>query len=270
MGKNELFTKFKKMVYDLSTQEEDYFFFVNQHEQEMLKNDPILFIGLRTDYYLQRDKIDQGLAVVEHYKQANYISMEVEDFLNELKQEIINNKNAQTKVLNDNQLAEFLFSKNEYKVIDAIRLYSNKNIRNYINIFKKFLKENKSEKMQRLVLILFVEQHVNNLFTFYLNGEEKSINPSTLKLPFESEMYKKMIDYITSKNKNPSDINRLKEIYSCILVKSYPDDLFLNLSKEQIYLYLISLDQELMGLKVDKEKIKGDATYLKLKECFFN
>ncbi len=266
MEKNkELFQKMQNLVFNLDTKEEEFNFFVLQNEEELIKEDPILFIGLKVDFYLQREEIEKGLGVVLNYKNGKYISMEVEDFLNELKEEIIKDSSHKSSKLSDEELNEYLLSNNDQKIVNAIRDLSNKNIRKYISLVEKFLCENQNEKMHRLMLILLVEQQVNKEFVFKLNNVERKINPSLLKLPFETNEYNLLSTYISSLNKDPSIINRKKEIYSYILVQAYPDNPFLNFKIDEIYKYIDALDYDVCGLVYDISSL-DENKYQELKD----
>lgn len=261
----ELFKKMQNLVFDLNTKEEDFNFFIMQNEAELLKEDPILFIGLKVDFYLQRDEIEKGLEVVLSYKNGKYISMEVEDFLNDLKEEIIKDSSRKVSKLTDEELSMYLLSNNEQKIVNAIRDLSNKNIRKYIELVEEFLNKNNNEKMHRLMLILLVEQQVNKELVFKLNSIERKLNPSLLKLPFESNEYNLLLTYISSLNKDHSIANRKKEIYSTILVQAYPDNPFLDTKIDEIYKYIDALDYDVCGLYFDISSL-DEHKYLKLKD----
>lgn len=252
MEKNEeLFKKMRDLVFDLSNEESDFNFFVMQNEELLLKIDPILYIGLKVDYYLQRDEIEKGLSVVYAFKSGKYISMEVEDFLEDLKNQILKDGNAVEKVIDDEKIEEDLFSNNEQKVVNIIRILSNRNLRKYLDLLDRYLKTFKNEKMHKLILILMVEQHIDEEFSFYFEGEVKRIIPSSLKLPFENNEYRIMCAYIASKNKNPSDIKNIKDIYSYILVQAFPIYPFEKLNIAEIYDILHIFDMEMKGIEID-------------------
>lgn len=249
-----LFERLKKLVYDLDSNEDEFDFLIMQNEQEMIKVDPILFIGLKTDYYLQRHDIEKGLGVVLSYKNGKYISMEVEDFLDELKSAILEELNHTPKAVSDDKIESDLFSNNELKMANAIRCLSTRNIRKYMPLVKRFLTNINNEKMHRLLLLVLVEQQVDEEMRFYLK-EEKLINPSKLKLPFENDDFKLTNAYISSLNKDPSTCQRKQDIYSYILVQAYPDNPLAKYSLDIKYSYIEALDQQMCGKEITSENI---------------
>ncbi len=261
----ELIKELKEIVYNLNSQEEDFLFFVEQHEQELLEKYPILYIGFKVDYYLQRDDLISGLEVINSFKNGKYISMEVEEFLENLKQEINKNINPKVKEMSELQIEKSLFSNDEYKMANAIRYLSTKNIRNYLPLIHKFLKQIKNENMHRLLLLMLVEQKVDEEFIFFLNGKENKIKPSGLKLPFDNDNYNLEKAYISSLNKDPSTCSRKIDIYSSILVKAYPLNPFDNFTIDKIYKYIDALDKEICFLPIDDSTL--DLSFIKkLKE----
>ena len=68
--------------------EEEFLFFINNYQDELLTADPVSFISFHVDFYALKDDINKTLEVVNYYKNAPYISMEVEDMLNELKNKL--------------------------------------------------------------------------------------------------------------------------------------------------------------------------------------
>ena len=57
--------------------------FCEKNKDFLLKENPLAFIQFQVDYYALKDDFFKTLEVVNYYKNAPYISMEVEDFLNE-------------------------------------------------------------------------------------------------------------------------------------------------------------------------------------------
>lgn len=68
--------------------DEDGFLFFVENNQDLLKKNPITFIGLHVSFYANQEDAVKALQVVEHYKSAPYISMEVEEFFKWIKRKI--------------------------------------------------------------------------------------------------------------------------------------------------------------------------------------
>ena len=88
---NKLFVEMKELI---NKQNDDEFeFFISNH-QELLKEDPILFISNHVSYYAIKEDVNKVLEVISFYQNAPYISMTVEDLLKELKQNEIDKAEA--------------------------------------------------------------------------------------------------------------------------------------------------------------------------------
>ncbi len=244
-NKDSLINELKRIVYSDGTAEE-LNNFVLRYEEYLLDVAPTLMIGYHVDFYMQRGLITRGLNVLSNYKSRPYISMEVEDFMNELYESILDaSSNKKTYTIND--IKEDLFSSSFEKNLNALRHLSSMNIRSHLDLVKEFLNKNKDEKLHRILLIILIEQGINGLFDFHLGGVIRKLNPINITLPFETENYKSIIEYLNDVVKNPDSLNRLTEIYSTILTMSFPDDVFKGYDKETIYNVLLRIEKEMLG-----------------------
>lgn len=250
---NNLIEELKNIVYK-ENDEEHLNLFLSKHEKELLEIDPILLIGYHVDFYLQKDQIKKGLDVLNYYKSKPYISMTVEDFMNELYEKINddaysnNNSNRNYTKLD---LEKDLFSDSFDKKVFAIKMLSNMNVRNYLDIVNKFFLENKDDKLNRILIIVLVEQNISETFKCFIGGVNRIIKPSEITLPFEEKQYKEIIEYINNNVKNPDSLNRLVEIFSSINVMSFPDKLFKNYDNETIFNVLLRIEKESLGYKTE-------------------
>ena len=111
--------------------EEEFLFFINNYQDELLKEDPVAFISFHVDFYALKDDITKTLEVVNYYKNAPYISMEVEDMLNELKTKLERYRDSQNKgpkSKSNDELERELFSNNENAIASALTYLSKQNI----------------------------------------------------------------------------------------------------------------------------------------------
>lgn len=201
--------------------EEGLLFFIDTHK-DLLKADPIKFIGLHVSFYANKEDVNKSLQTVEYYKSAPYISMEVEDFLNELKVEL-KKINEPKKEYGDEEIRKFLFSKNENAIVSALHVLSKKNIRNYLPLVKDFLKSEQLYKYKTLALFVLIEQKVNEEIVLIKDGMEYSINPSLMYLPFDQFDYLDTKDALEKKDENLEVIQNAIEILNTVQIKNYPD-----------------------------------------------
>lgn len=219
----ELFEEMKKLISEQN--EDDFVFFVSKNEY-LLKVDPILFIGNHVSFYAEREDISKALEVVSYYKNAPYISMEVEDFLNELKLELTKLNENKVKEYNFDKIRKMLFSKNEEALASALGYLSNQNIRYYIPLLKEFLLSEVAYKYKTLALFILVEQKVDEQIKVSKNGRIFTYNPSFLTLPFDSIEYKNCKKTIELLSQNKPYIGELAiELLNTIQIKEYPASL---------------------------------------------
>jgi len=219
----ELFEEMKKRINEQN--EDDFVFFVSKNEY-LLKVDPILFIGNHVSFYAEREDVSKALEVVSYYKNAPYISMEVEDFLNELKLELTKLNENKVKEYNFDKIRKMLFSKNEEALASALGYLSKQNIRYYIPLIKEFLLSEVAYKYKTLALFILVEQKVDEQIKVSKNGRIFTYNPSFLTLPFDSIEYKNCKKTIELLSQNKPYIGELAiELLNTIQIKEYPASL---------------------------------------------
>ena len=136
--------------------EEGFLFFIDLHK-DLLKENPIRFIGNHISFYANKEDVIKSLQVVEFYKSAPYISMEVEDFLNEMKEELLKLHSHKKNEYSLVEIERFLFSDDENKIVNALHFLSRKNIRTCLNLVKKFLVSKQLSKYKSLALFILVE-----------------------------------------------------------------------------------------------------------------
>ena len=86
---NELEEKlFLEMKQLMNEKNEDEFLYFIQKNDFLLKVNPVLFIVNHVSFYAEMENLPKALEVISYYKNGPYISMEVEELLNELKENI--------------------------------------------------------------------------------------------------------------------------------------------------------------------------------------
>ena len=205
--------------------EEEFLFFIDKNAY-LLRVDPILFIGNHISFYAEKEDITKALEVVNHYKNSPYISMEVEDFLNEMHQELSSLSSQNKKDYDEGQIRRMLFSSNEEARASALHYLSKQNIRNYIPLIQDYLLLDIPYKYKTLALFILIDQNVSLDIKVSKNNRIYTYKPSSLSLPFEDISYlncKKVIEEVGSSR---PDICKLAiELLNTIQIKMFPDSL---------------------------------------------
>lgn len=217
-----LFTDMEKLIQeqnDLKFNE-----FCEKNKDFLLKENPLAFIQFQVDYYALKDDFFKTLEVVNYYKNAPYISMEVEDFLNELKAKLETYQEPKEKQYSLEDIQKALQSNNENTIAAALTYLDKQNIRMYLPVVEKFLESDKVlYKYKTLALFILIQQKVEQEVKVFKDGLIYTIAPSILELPldtYEYELCKKEIQ----KSKVPSNVIQLAiEIMNTVQIKEFPD-----------------------------------------------
>lgn len=240
----------------VSSGNEDELKFFIENNQDLLKVDPILFISQHVMFYALKEEPSNVLSVIDYYKNAPYISMEVEDFLNELKEKFVKEYNKKDKKFNEEDVKPYLLSKNESKIIRALNYLSKANIRSYLPLVKEFLLlEDIAYKYKTLVLFILVEQKVDEVINIYRAGEILKINPINLKLPFEEEVYLEAKDYF-DKTCDPSLFDVSLEVLNTVHIRTFPNSILEEYDPELIVDLCIDLVRKMILNKPYDNKTK--------------
>lgn len=207
--------------------EEEFLFFINNYQDELLKEDPVAFISFHVDFYALKDDINKTLEVVNYYKNAPYISMEVEDMLNELKNKLERYRDSQNKGQrgkSNEELEKELFSGNENAIASSLTYLSKQNIRMHISLLKKFLaSEEVLYKYKTLVLFILIEQKFDEEIDVNKEGLIYTITPSLMELPFDTYEYELCKKEIENSKDDTSIKNIAVELLNTCQIKEYPD-----------------------------------------------
>ena len=216
---NKLFVEMKELI---NKQNDDEFEFFIANHQELLKEDPILFISNHVSYYAIKENVNKVLEVISFYQNAPYISMTVEDLLKELRQNV-ERLNAPRKTITIEELKTNLLSKNEEKIASCFDYLSKVNIRIYLDIVKEFLLQDVSYKYKTLALFILIEQKVDEDLKVLKDGLVYTLNPNMLELPFDTYEYQESKRLIEVLNEDPQVKDYAIEIMNTCQIKEFPD-----------------------------------------------
>lgn len=261
---NELFKKMDELIAKQDDQE--FEFFIDNH-QELLKEDPVLFISKHVYYYAYNDRVNKVLETINYYKNRPYISMTVEDLLNELKEQVEKMNLNDSPSLNKETLISYLKSNNEEKISYALDYLSKTNIRGYINEVQDFLLSDVKYKYKTLVLFMLIEQNYEDEIKTKKNGLIYTLIPSFLDLPFDTIEYQEEKRLIEESNEEIDVKKNAIEMMNIVQIKEFPDS-FISLNEldlmKDIFIYtakkfmLIDVDISLISKRnnISLQKIK--------------
>lgn len=243
--------------------DEEFEFFISTH-QDLLKEDPVLFISNHVSYYASSERVDKVLEVINYYKNAPYISMTVEDLLNELKTEVERLAKPSKSITKESVIKDLL-SKNEEKISYAINVLSNSNIRSYQKEIQEFLLQDIPYKYKTLILFILIEQKYEKEVKVSKNGLIYTLAPTLLELPFDTYDYQEEVRLIEEENIDPQVKKTAIEILNICQIKEFPDSYIsldsLELMKD-VFIFLansyllneVSLDAVCLKHQITKEK----------------
>lgn len=234
--------------------------FIEEKKSVLLKADPIKFIGYHIDFYVCHERYLESLNLLHFYQEAPFISLDVDDFLEDLEKEI--KEISSPKKVNSYQIENLkkdLYSSNEDKIMCAIKFLDESNVRNYLSLIKEFLKSNANYNYKVLIEFVLVSQKIDEIILIK-NRENKlfEFNPSKNVLPFEKSKFIEATNYLNKLNENPTDIFYALEFLKQIEIKSYPNSIF---EKENVYSIceiIIYMVKDSLKENPSMEKLKHD------------
>lgn len=235
--------------------------FFESYRSHLYKLDPILFIGKHISYYLVSDDPKTALDVLRKYQDAPFISLDVEDFMKELEEEIKKNYFLSSKKEYEfEQVQKDFYSFNEDRIIRAIKFLNECNIRKYISFIKELLLSELEYRFKILILFILIEQKVDYYFEVIDDDKEQfEFNPQNEKLPFQKNKYLEGIKYLDNLNESPSVIDTAKEMLNITEVRMFPKSI---LDDNDIYAVcevLVYIAKKSLHEKCSVEKVSFDS-----------
>lgn len=217
--------------------------FIEKYKNQLYRFDPIKFIGTHVDFYMQKEDFFNALDILSFYQNEPFINLTTDDFMKELKEEIIKlmkpNKNKYD-ILN---AEKDLYSENEECLLRAISYLSKCNARENLLLFENALKSNILYRYKILLQFIVIEQAIDQEFIVKQDDENCfTFNPSKTLLPFDRQEYKLLVKYLNSLNESPSIIKTALELLNTIEVRIFPKSILQeDITREnigEIFIYL--------------------------------
>ena len=253
---DELLLKMQDIIY--KGEEEPFLSFCKEHEEYLLNLDPISYMSLEIEFYLRKEDKKKAIEVIDRHKEGKYISLECEEFLKETKEKLLKEQPSK-KELSYDELKKMLLSGSEKKAYAALEMLSKRNVRLYLPVIKAFLKQNKSEQLFRLALMVLIDQKIDQEFKFIFNDKEVMLNPSKMVLPYDDERF---LEFEKTLNKQdlPDIIKEtIMMLAMQVFVNMYPDSLFDKFEPEVVNKFFYYVYLETFGSKKRiKDKIEAE------------
>lgn len=217
--------------------------FLEKYEGRLYPFDPIKFIGTHVDFYVQKEDFVKSLDVLSFYQEAPFINLTTDDFMKELKEEIIKLMKPSKNKYDILMAEKDLYSDNEDCLMRAISFLSKMNARDYLSLFEEALKSDILYRYKILLQFILIEQSVNKELLVRQDKEKCfTFNPSKTVLPFDRQDYKLLVKYLNSLNESPSVIKTALELLNTIEVRLFPNSILNEeIAKEnlgEIFIYL--------------------------------
>jgi hypothetical protein len=251
--------KFNELLSIMDKQNDEEVEFFIDNNLDLLKVDPVKFISMHVAYYANQERPDKVLQVVEKYKSMPYISMEVEELLNSLKDEVTKAYSKTKHEVTKEDIRKALFSSNEENIAAACQHLSGLNIREYMDIIEDFLMSDIKYKYKTLALFILMDQGVTSEVKIKRGNRVFSILPASLEAPFEKDSYKEIKEIITKDIELPNDImNATIECLNNVVIKSFPYDYLENEDLEYVAHVLSAVACKFYGEECSLEQIAFD------------
>ena len=223
---------------------------IENNRELLLKDDAKKTMFLNIDLLLLTNDFVRALTAYSYYEELPYISIEIEEFLPELKKYIYQKISNKTSKMSDdeiiNNLKNFdhrdLFLKSIYEV-------QKRDIKPFLPFLKDALKSEKIDNtIKSLILVLLVEKKVEDEVKVNKNGCEYTLIPRFLD-PIITTKEIETIVYRHIKDKDVSILNLVNQLMVDFALKIYPDN-FLEESEEEYLMAFYILAYEMFNKDV--------------------
>lgn len=183
---------------------------------------------IKIDDLIKNENYEQAKALIISELNISYVPREFERKLKEYL-DLIKERTYKMEVISDEEIIDYL-NLDEVKQLLAIKELNNKNLRDYIDICEKYLKDGTKYKQAKVLLIeSLIEQEINYVFDYVNDSSLLRFNPKDVKKPTDSdgfiEAYKILDDHFM---KNPSMFKMASELLYKQCIMALP----LNYSKQ--------------------------------------
>lgn len=242
---------------------------IDKYQNIIEEKYPFQLMKLHFELLLSKRLFDEAKIALNHYENLPYISQEVEEFMRDMKERIIDEEHPSnsSSIYSIDEVIEIIEkSRDNSEISKVIFNLKNYNINLLIDSLKKFMKrDDVHPNFRTYILILLIDNKINEEFEFLsINGIIK-INPVKLEPPFMSNSFNEVCEKITNKgDKNVSLIETALHLYNCFIIDTYPIDVLKANSEElsDCFIYIaktylnieISLINEKISLLAKKIK----------------
>ena len=189
---------------------------------------PFQLMRLHFELLLSKQLFDEANSALKHYENLPYISQEVEEFMRDMKQRIIDESHPKgTKTVNLDEIYDVLeISTDQSKISQVIFSLKNYNLNIYIDSLKIFLtREDVHPNFRTYALILLVDnKYDENIKFLSLNGVVE-VNPAKL-FPM-SKQFNEVCKLITIKaEQNITLTETALHLFNCFIIDTYPTNIY--------------------------------------------
>ena len=171
----------------------------------------------------------EAMKLVDEELAMPYVPKDIEEILLSYKEELTPPKALKASVLTEDDIEDHLFSNDPLLVASVIQYFHDSNIRKYIDIVRKFLKDETTENLlKNSILDILVQQKVEEpVEIIYMNGDKHSVIPAKTPRVLDPDNMNPTLtvidDLMGSHDVSIRDVaNQLLEI---ITLEAYPNEL---------------------------------------------
>ena len=231
---------------------------------------PFQLMKLHFELLLSKQLFDEANLALKHYENLPYISQEVEEFMRDMKERIVDESHPKgTKTVNLDEIYDVLeTSTDQSKISQVIFSLKNYNLNIYIDSLKIFLtREDVHPNFRTYALILLVDnKYDENIKFLSLNGVVE-VNPSKLFPPFMSKEFNEVCKLITEKaEQNITLTETALHLFNCFIIDTYPIDIYKDGVEElaKAFVYIAKSYLNISGPSIDEntKKLANNIKYI--------
>lgn len=231
---------------------------------------PLQLMKLHFELLLSKQLFDEANLAMKHYENLPYVSQEVEEFIVEMKNRIIEESHPKAKkTIELDEIYDVLEKETDQaKISQVVFSLKNYNINNYIDSLKLFLvRDDVHPNFRTYALILLVDSKFDEEISFLsLNGIIK-VNPAKLFPPFMSKEFNDVCRLITLKaEQNITLTETALHLFNCFIIDTYPIDIYKDdadlLASSFIYLGKLYLQIDVSSYDENIKKKANNIKYI--------
>ena len=236
------------------------------------KHSPIKLMKANFELRFILNEYDEAYDDASYFSSLPYVSQEVEEYLHSLGKMIrFNERQSSMKyTYSESEVRQIIEEgKDVYEIISLLSSFDKAKISYFSSSLVLTLKNNESSLVKTYCLMLLIRIKYQEEISFNKNGQQYTLIPKEMKLPYEEENAIYISSSIQKEVKDPSLFNIARNLMNNFMFEIFPGEPFTSFSLETYIVSFVNLAHSYLKDSFDGgsllEKYKVEAK--DVKEC---